>query len=125
MQQADPLPWGALDNYQAHFIVRHDPGKNPAIFLTKTELTTSGHFGSKQLLSIRWSGTNKLASILNKDTELSNMILQQSIDAAKIYIEPTDDVIRIHGTWNNHLSFKISRDVFEIYDRIASHIKSI
>ncbi len=125
MQQIDPLPWGALDRYQAHFIVRRDPGNDHTTFLTKTELTTQGHFGSKQLLSVRWSGGGKLASRLNDDTQLCDMILQQSLDAAKMYIEPTDNVIRIHGTWSNHLAFGISRELYEIYDRIAGHIKSI
>ena len=26
MQDPNPLPWGALDRYQAHFIVRKDVG---------------------------------------------------------------------------------------------------
>ena len=28
MQETNPLPWGALDRFQAHFIVRKDVGEN-------------------------------------------------------------------------------------------------
>ena len=27
MQDPDPLPWGALDRFQAHFIVKKDSGR--------------------------------------------------------------------------------------------------
>ena len=53
------------------------------------------------------------------------MIKEQSIKDATIYIEPTDGAVRIRGKWDNHLAFGITKEMFEIYDRIASHIKAI
>ena len=89
-------------------------------------LLTKGHFASKTIVSkVEWNGSGSLASKLNGDNELNEMIARQSIKDATIYIEPTDGAIRIRGKWNNHLAFGITSDLFEIYDRIAGHIKSV
>ena len=53
------------------------------------------------------------------------MIAKQSINNATIYVEPTDSAVRIRGKWDNHIAFGISKDLFEIYDKIAGHIKSV
>ena len=124
MQDTNPMPWGALDRYQAHFIVRKqtDNGIN---YIAKTKLTTKGHFSSKTILKVEWDGNGSLAKKLNEDNTLNEMIAKQSIPDATIYIEPTDGAIRIRNKWKNHLEFGITKDLFEIYDRIAGHIKSI
>ncbi len=125
MQDPNPLPWGALDRYQAHFIVRMQPYDNVIDYVTKTKLTTKGHFSSKKLLKITWDGTGKLARMLNQDDSLNDLIVKQSIDDATIYIEPTDNAIRIRSKWKNHLDFGITSELFEIYDKIAGHIKKV
>jgi hypothetical protein len=66
-----------------------------------------------------------LATKLNSDSELNEMIAKQTIKDATIYVEPTDTAIRIRGKWDNHISFGITKELFEIYDRIAGHIKSV
>ena len=53
------------------------------------------------------------------------MIAKQSIKDATIYVEPTDGAIRIRSKWDNHLAFGISKELFEIYDKIAGHIKAV
>ena len=58
-------------------------------------------------------------------TELNEMIAKQSIKDATIYVEPTDAAIRIRSKWDNHIAFGITKELFEIYDRIAGHIKSV
>ena len=93
MQDPNPLPWGALDRYQAHFIVRKTAGSSAIHYTAKTILSTQGHFGS--------------------------------LKDATIYVEPTDTAIRIRSKWDNHIAFGITKELFEIYDRIAGHIKSI
>ncbi len=126
MQDPNPLPWGAQDRFQAHFIVRVDPFlwdvKN---FVAKTNLTTKGHFGTKSIEKVEWNGSGKLAIKLNEDVELNEIITKQSIKDATIYVEPTDGAVRIRGKWDNHIAFGISKELFEIYDKIAGHIKSI
>jgi len=124
MQDPNPMPWGAFDRYQAHFIVRKqtDHGVN---YVATTKLTTKGHFSSKTILRVEWNGSGSLARKLNEDSTLNEMIAKQSIPDATIYIEPTDGAIRIRNKWKNHLEFGITKELFEIYDRIAGHIKNV
>lgn len=125
MQDPNPIPWGALDRYQAHFIVKRDAGTSVGSFLAKTKLTTKGHFAAKTVTDVKWDGPGALASALNGDAELNSMIASQSYHDATIYVEPTDGAIRIRGKWKNHLEFGITKELYEIYDRIAGHIKQI
>lgn len=125
MQDPNPLPWGALDRFQAHFIVRKDADVSVANYLAKTVLTTKDHFAAKTVVKVEWNGSGSLASRLNSDDELNTMIAKQSVKDATIYVEPTDGAVRIRSKWDNHLAFGITRDLFEIYDRIAGHIKEV
>jgi hypothetical protein len=125
MQDPNPLPWGALDRFQAHFIVKKNVGTTFGNYVAKTKLTTKGHFASKSVVKVEWDGIGSLVSLLNADTELNEMIARQSVKDATIYVEPTDNAIRIRGKWDNHIAFGISKDLFEIYDKIAGHIKSV
>ena len=125
MQDPNPIPWGAQDRFQAHFIVRKDAGASVIDYLTKTKLTTKGHFGTKTVVKVEWSGSGSISSKLNEDNELNEMIAKQSVKYATIYVEPTEGAVRIRSKWDNHLAFGITKELFEIYDRIAGHIKSI
>ena len=125
MQDPNPLPWGALDRYQAQFIVRKNAGSSAVHYTAKTSLTTQGHFGSKIVTKVAWNGYGDLATKLNSDTELNEMIAKQSLKDATIYVEPTDTAVRIRSKWDNHIAFGITKELFEIYDRIAGHIKSV
>ena len=123
MQETEPLPWGALDRFQAHFIVRKTFAKDQDV-TAKTVLKTKGHFGGKQVVSVSWIG-GKLAQVLNQDTALNELIAKQTPKDASIFVEPTEKGVRIHNKWKNHLEFNISKELFEIYDKIAGHIKSL
>ena len=125
MQDPNPLPWGALDRFQAHFIVRKNAGSSAINYTAKTILKTEGHFGNKVVTKVEWNGYGDLATKLNLDTELNEMIAKQSLKDATIYVEPTDTAIRIRSKWDNHIAFGITKELFEIYDRIAGHIKSV
>ena len=125
MQDPNPIPWGAQDRFQAHFIVRKDVGSAVGNYLAKTKLTTKGHFGTKTVVKVEWNGPGSLATKLNEDVELNEMIAKQSIKYATIWIEPTDVAVRIRGKWDNHIAFGISKELFEIYNKIAGHIKAV
>jgi len=125
MQDPNPLPWGALDRFQAQFIVRKITGTSYNNYVTKTKLITKGHFASKTVVGVEWIGSGSLTSKLNADTELNEMIAKQSVKDAIIYVEPTEVAVRIRGKWDNHFAFGITKELFEIYDRIAGHIKSV
>ena len=125
MPDPNPLPWGALDRFQAHFIVRKSAGSGFNNYVAKTTLTTTGHFAAKTVVKVSWYGSGHLALKLNEDKQLNEMIAKQSVANATIYVEPTDVAIRIRSKWDNHIAFGITRELFEIYDRIAGHIKSV
>ena len=125
MQDTNPMPWGALDRYQAHFIVKNTTSTAVGNYVAKTKLTTKGHFAAKTVLKAEWDGPGALASRLNEDAELNSSIARQSYHDATIYVEPTEGAIRIRGKWKNHMEFGITKELFEIYDRIAGHRKQI
>lgn len=123
MQEPNPLPWGTQDKYQAHFIVRKNV-QNAIDYTARTILSTKGHFGSKKVVGVKWSG-GKLAELLNNDAGLSEMITKQSVKDATIFVDPADNGIRIYGKWKNSFEFGITKEMFEIYDKIAGHIKVV
>ncbi len=123
MQESNPLPWGAQDRFQAHFIIRKETD-NKMDYTARTIISTSGHFGSKKVVDITWNG-GRLAEILNDDFSLKEMITKQSVKDATIFVDPSDNGIRIYGKWKNSYEFGITKEMFSIYDKIADHIKSL
>jgi hypothetical protein len=128
MQDPNPLPWGAQDRFQAHFVVQQDIGNDIESWrlrrVARTRLKTTGHFGSKKILGVTWEG-GKLAEDLNADSSLNEIIANQSVNDATIFVDPTDNGIRIYGKWKNSFDFGITKELFEIYNKIAGHIKKI
>ena len=122
MQDPNPLPWGAQDRFQAHFIVKRQ-AETSLDLTARTILQTSGHFGTKKVTKVEWQG-GRIADTLNSDSVLNELIAQQSVDNAKITIDPTLKGVRIYGNWKNSFEFKVSKAQFEIFDKIAGHIKS-
>ena len=128
MQDPNPLPWGAQDRFQAHFVVQQDISNDIESWrlrrVARTRLKTTGHFGSKKIIGVTWEG-GKLAEDLNADSSLNEMIANQSVNDAIIFVDPTDNGIRIYGKWKNSFDFGITKELFEIYNKIAGHIKKI
>ncbi|MDA0755878.1 MAG: hypothetical protein O3C04_05730 [Crenarchaeota archaeon] len=122
MQDPNPLPWGAQDRFQAHFVVRRQ-AETPLDLTARTILQTSGHFGTKKVTKVEWQG-GKIADTLNSDSILNELIAQQSVDDATITIDPTSKGVRIYGKWKNSFELNVSKEQFEIFDKIAGHIKS-
>ncbi len=121
-QDLNPYPWGAQDRFQAHFIVKTNGQVKLEDFLAITELKTEGHFGAKKVAGVQWVG-GKIARVLNSDDELRNMILKLPYKDAKIWVEPTKNGIRIHGKWKSSYELGITKELFNVYDHIASHVK--
>ena len=124
MQDPNPLPWGAQDRFQAHFIVQQNPGDKLLNLTARTRLKTTGYFGSKQITGVTWEG-GKLAEDLNADSSLNELIVKQSVDDATIFVDPTDNGIRVYGKWKNSHDFGVTKELFEIYDNIAGYIKKL
>jgi|TARA_B100001540_G_scaffold204927_1_gene180532 hypothetical protein len=124
MQDPNPTPWGTQDRFQAHYIVRVKNVSNVLDYTTRTTLSTTGHFGSKKVTDVEWQG-GKISGILNSDSSLKEMIVNQNPDDAVISVEPTNQGVRIYGKWKNSFEFGVSKELFDIYDKIAGHVKSI
>ena len=128
MQDPNPLPWGAQDRFQAHFVVQQEIGNDTESWrlrrVARTRLKTTGYFGSKKILGVTWEG-GKLAEDLNADSSLNEMIANQSVNDATIFVDPTDNGIRIYGKWKNSHDFDITKELFDIYNNIAGYIKII
>ena len=124
MQDPNPLPWGAQDRFQAHFIVQQNPGQQLLNLTARTRLKTTGHFGSKKIIGVVWEG-GKLAEDLNADSSLNELIAKQSVNDAIIFVDPTDNGIRVYGKWKNSHDFGVTKELFEIYDKIAGYIKKL
>ena len=123
MQDPKVPHWGALDRFMAHFIVQ-TKAHNTYELVAKTILTTKGHFGGKKVVSVKWDG-GFIANILNKDSKLNKLIAKQHYRDAQIFIDPTDTGIRLYSTWKNAHDFTMTKELFEIYDKIAGHIKNL
>lgn len=123
MQDATISHWGAQDRYQAHFIVKITPSV-PSKYVAKTVLKTKGHFGAKKINQVSWIG-GVLAEELNKDTQLNELISKQSIKDATIYVDPAANEVRMYSKWKNEHDFVITKDIYEIYNKIAEHIRKI
>ena len=121
-QDLNPTPWGAQDRFQAHFIVKTNRENTAENMLAKTKLETKGYFASKKVTGVTWIGES-LADELNSDTELKTMITRLSYNDAQINIDPTKGAIRIYGKWKDEDNFGITKELFAVYDKIASHVK--
>ena len=53
------------------------------------------------------------------------MIANQSVNDATIFVDPSNNGIRIYGKWKNSHDFDITKELFDIYNNIAGHIKKI
>lgn len=123
MQDSTISSWGAQDRFQAHFIVKANVA-NPLKYVARTILKTQGHFAAKKVESVRWDG-GMLADELNKDANLNDLIAKQSVRDATIFVDPSDNGVRIYSKWKNGHDFKITKDMYAIYDKIAEHVKKI
>jgi len=123
MQDATISNWGAQDRFQAHFIVRKDVSM-PSNFVARTVLKTTGHFGAKKVASVRWVG-GMLADVLNTDADLGQLIAKQTVLDATIFVDPSDTGVRIYSKWKNSHDFKITKDLYAIFNKIAGHIKNL
>ena len=128
MQDPNPLPWGAQDRFQAHFVVQQEIGNDTESWrlrrVARTRLKTTGHFGSKKIIGVTCEG-GKLAEDLNADSSLNEMIANQSVNDATIFVDPTDNGVRIYGKWKSSYDFSITKELFDIYNNIAGYIKKI
>jgi len=96
-----------------------------------------GLFG-KEVVGFQWEG-GELAQRLNSDSDLKNMLLKERVHRLLIKPEKEHQCVRITPpTGSETFSFNFglhpsifgrkafpTREAFEVYDKIAQHIRSI
>ncbi|HZB80506.1 MAG TPA: hypothetical protein VE264_04440 [Nitrososphaera sp.] len=119
-----PLPYGPLQYYQIHYIVDIKSNDNDK-FLARCRPITKGHFQSKRVVDVKWTGDDNFARILQSDTVLTDLLKEVMIKVREVKIDPQDDHIRIDGRWVHEENLAFDPLMFEIADRIALHITRI
>ena len=119
-----PLPYGPLQYYQIHYIVDIRSNDNDK-FLARCKPITKGHFQSKRIVDVKWTGDDNFAKILQSDTDLTDMLKEVMIKVREITIDPQDDHIRIYSRWVHEENLVFDPLMLEIADRIALYIKKI
>lgn len=122
-QDPVPLPYGSLQYYQVHYVLKSESKENGS-FLARCEPVTKGHFGSKRVVNVRWTGIADFVEVLQQDAKLTEMLKEATLREGEIRIDPLDDHIRIYGKWIHEDTFAFNQAMLEIADRIAGHIKS-
>ena len=123
-QDPSPIPYGALQYYQIHYIIEDTHIANPEALLAKCEPISKGHFGNKRVVDIKWWG-GRLAEILQADIELREMLKVILPLEGEIRVDPVEDHIRIYGRWKHEDDLKFSSKMFDVADRIAYHIQKL
>ena len=118
-----PLPYGSLQYYQVHYIVKVH-GKDNDKFLARCKPITKGHFGSKRIVDVEWTGDDKFAEDLQADTSLTGMLKEVMYKGGEITVDPQENQIRIYGRWIHEKNLAFDQAMLEIADRIALHIKN-
>jgi hypothetical protein len=119
-----PLPYGPLQYYQIHYIVDIRSNDNDK-FLARCRPITKGHFQSKRIVDVKWTGDDNFAKILQSDTDLTDMLKEVMVKVREITIDPQDDHIRIYSRWVHEENLAFDPLMLEIADRIALYIKKI
>jgi hypothetical protein len=116
-----PLPYGGLQYYQLHYIVPVQTDENHN-FLARCTPITSGHFGSKRVVGVRWVGTGRFAERLQNDGKLTEMLKEVLLNEGEIRVDPLDDHVRIYGRWIHEDRLSFNETMLEIADRIGMHV---
>jgi hypothetical protein len=122
-QDPTPLPYGPLQYYQVHYIVKVESQQNGNV-LARCGPITKGHFGGKRVADVKWTGADKFAEVLQQDAKLTEMLKEVMIREGEIRVDPMDNHVRIYGKWIHEDAFSFNQTMFEIADRIAGHIKA-
>ncbi|MGI0037422.1 MAG: hypothetical protein ACRD99_03600 [Nitrososphaera sp.] len=117
-----PLPYGALQYYQVHYIVAVESEENHNL-LARCEPITKGHFKNKRVVGVKWVGPGRFADHLQEDSKLGEMLKDVLLREGEIRVDPLDDSIRIYGKWIHEDKLAFSETMFEIADRIAMHVR--
>ncbi|MGH9876391.1 MAG: hypothetical protein ACRD5H_02030 [Nitrososphaerales archaeon] len=114
-------PYGALPYYQTHFIVAGNGRLFEDRLIARTRKKTKGVI-RKEVVDLRWEG-GRIAERLNSDSNLKSLLTTVLLEEGDIYIDPTENGIRIYGSWKPEYKVEMSKQALEAYDIVAGHVK--
>jgi hypothetical protein len=115
-------PYGALPYCQAHFVVAGNGRVFEDRLIARTRKKTKGII-RKEVVDLRWEG-GQIADRLNSDSNLKSLLRTVLLEEGDICIDPTENGIRIYGSWKPEYKIEMSKQALETYDMIAGHVKS-
>jgi hypothetical protein len=119
-----PLPYGPMQYYHIHYILEIKSNDKEK-FLARCKPITKGYFQSKRIVDIKWTGDDYFTKVLYADSVLTEMLKEVMPKVGEVTVDPQDDHIRIYGKWIHEENLAFDPAMFEIADRIGSHIKNI
>jgi hypothetical protein len=114
-------PWGALPYYQMHFVVLGEGKRLAEQLVARTRKRTKGII-HKEIIDVWWEG-GSIATKLNNDADLKSLLKEVLLEEDEIYIDPTENCVRIHSGWKAEHKVEISKNALQAYNTIASHVK--
>ncbi|MGH9923041.1 MAG: hypothetical protein ACRD38_09840 [Nitrososphaerales archaeon] len=114
-------PYGALPYYQTHFIVAGNGRLFEDRLIARTRKKTKGVI-RKEVVDLRWEG-GRIAERLNSDSNLKSLLTTVLLEEGDIYIDPTENGIRIYSSWKPEYKVEMSKQALEAYDIVAGHVK--
>ncbi|MFQ5970044.1 MAG: hypothetical protein ACE5J2_06085 [Nitrososphaerales archaeon] len=121
MPEFVPL-YGALPYYQIHFVISGNGRAFENQLIARTIKRSKGII-KKQVIDAWWEG-GIIADKLNQDTNLRALLIEILLQEGDIYIDPTENGIRIYSDWKPEYKIKISKKALEAYNIIAGHVKN-
>lgn len=123
-QDPNPLPYGALQYYQIHYLIESVNITNPSAYMAKCRAKAKGHNEEKRITEIEWIG-GRLAERLTSDKELTEMLKSVMLNEGEISIDPQKDRVRVYTKWKREDKLEFDAEFFQVVERIARTIKKL
>lgn len=118
----NPLPYGTLDYYQIHYIVQ-GTSEDGIGLVAKCVPITQNRQGDRKIVGVRWIGSDRFVGMLEADVGLTDLLKQVLEKEGELRVDPTGDEVRIYGKWKSEEGLEFDKEMFELADKIAGHIK--
>jgi len=86
---------GLLQYYQTHYIVKLE--RENGNVLANYEPLTKGHFRSKRVVDVKWTGADKFAEVQQQDAKLTEVLKEVMLREGEISVNPLYDYVTIYG----------------------------
>jgi|GEM_PF-172850 len=115
--------YGVLPLYQIHFIIKSNGKTYGELLLARTKKKVTGVV-NRRIEDVWWEG-GKIADRLNNDTRLKELLMHVLKDEGDIFIDPTDNAIRIYSRFKVEHELNLSKEAIEVFNIIAGYVKQV